>query len=271
MRISVTTALIVILYAAVWADMANDWWTQADLSQGMLLPPLALMVAWIERKNIFGKLAKPDNRGLLLTAFACVVFTFGKLASEDFMSRISSVLLLAGLIWTFWGAQRLRALAFPLLLLAAMVPLPALLYNTLAAPLQLFASDVASQLAEFCGVSVYRDGNIIQLAHTSLGVAEACSGLSCLSALMVGSLLMGYLLCGGSWLGRFILFACSIPLAIAVNVLRITGTAVLADYSAEWASGFYHLFAGWLVFVVGSLGLYLIARFVRRFVEPQTV
>src|SRR5207248_354562 len=136
-----------------------------------------------------------DRRGPILTALACCMFVMGKLASEFFMMRLSFVVLLAGLIWTFWGSQRLRTLTFPLLLLATMVPLPVMVYNSLAAPLQLFASDVATRIAQTLGISVFRDGNIIQLASGSLGVAEACSGLNSLSALVVGSLLLGYLFC----------------------------------------------------------------------------
>src|SRR5207247_10538929 len=113
--------------------------------------------------------------------------------------------------------------------------------------------------AQMSGVAVYRDGNIIQLAQTSLGVEEACSGLNSLSALMVASLLLGFMV-SQSVAARTILFALSIPLSIAVSVLRITGTAILADYREEFAMGFYHSFSGWLVFIVGFLILYAIAK-----------
>jgi exosortase len=193
-----------------------------------------------------------------MIAGACLLYVLGKLGAEFFLPRLSFVILLAGLIWTFWGYGRLRTLAFPLLLLATMVPLPVLVYNSIAAPLQLFASDVATNLAQLLGVAVYRDGNVIHLAHISLGVEEACSGLNSLSALMVASLLLGFLVCQRIGI-RVLLFALSIPLSIAVNVLRVTGTAVIADYREEFAMGFYHLFSGWLVFIAGFAILYGIA------------
>jgi exosortase len=146
------------------------------------------------------------------------------------------------------------------------VPLPMIVYNSLAAPLQLFASEIATQLAQMLGVSVYRDGNIIHLAHTSLGVVEACSGLNSLSALIVASLLLGYLFCS-RFLSRLLLVLISAPLAIAVNILRVTGTAVLADYNYEFAMGFYHSFSGWLVFVAGFGVLYLFAKAANRLLE----
>jgi exosortase len=258
-RLAILLALITVLYSRVMADMAVDWWTEASLSQGLLIPPLALYVAWTRRNLTFAQPARAENRGLWLVLCACLLYLLGKLGAEFFLPRISFVILLAGLVWTFWGYRRLATMAFPMLLLATMVPLPALLYNSIAAPLQLFASDVATNLAQVFGVAVYRDGNVIHLAHISLGVEEACSGLNSLSALMVASLLLGFLVCHHVSI-RVILFALSIPLSIAVNVLRVTGTAILADYHEDLAVGFYHSFSGWLVFVGGFLILYGIAK-----------
>ncbi len=267
-QIAVISILTVVLFGSALIDMAHDWWNEPELSQGMLLPPLALFVAWLERRRILSYAATGDRRGILLTALACLTFVLGKLASEFFLMRFSFVILVTGLIWTFWGLKRLRALAFPLLLLAVMVPLPTIVYNSIAAPLQLFASDVASQIAQAAGVSVFRDGNIIQLAGISLGVAEACSGLNSLSALIVGSLLLGYLVCTRP-LSRIVLLIAAVPLAIAVNVVRVAGTAMLADYDQAFAMGFYHMFSGWLVFVAGIAGLYAVARIVHSVIDPK--
>ena len=115
-----------------------------------------------------------------------------------------------------------------------------------------------------CGVSVYRDGNVINLARISLGVEEACSGLNSLAASMVASLLLGFLQCTRLWT-RWLLFLLSFPLSIAVNVLRVSGTAIIADYQEKFAMGFYHAFSGWLVFVAGFGILYGLAKFLHRF------
>ena len=148
-------------------------------------------------------------------------------------------------------------------LLLTMVPPPVIVYNAAAAPLQLFASRIAADAAQVAGVSIYRDGNIIHLANTSLGVAEACSGLHSLSALIVASLLLGFLENGSIW-ARAAVVVLSVPLAIAVNVLRVTGTAILADYNPEFAMGYYHAFSGWLVFVLGFALLWLVSKVIFR-------
>jgi len=256
-------ALLVLLFSYVLSDLAHDWWTEPELSQGMLIPPLAALTVWAERKRLMLVPAATDPFGLVLLAFGCGIYLLGRLASEFFLMRLSFVVVLTGLIWTFWGRRRLRQLTFPILLLTTMIPLPAVVYNTLAAPLQLFASEFATAVAQALGVSAFRDGNIIQLANISLGVAEACSGLSCLSALLIGSLLLGYLLDLGTS-GRILLVVLAVPLAILVNVVRVAGTALLADYNERLALGFYHAFSGWLVFVGGSLALYVLASVIRK-------
>jgi exosortase len=258
--------LIVLLYSQIIPDLVSDWWTQPALSYGLLIPPLALYIAGLRRFVTFSIPAQRSWSGCWLVAFACLVFLAGSLSAEFFLSRISLVLLLAGLVWTFWGMARLRTLAFPFLLLATMVPLPQMVYNTVSAPLQLFASQVATDLAQALGVTVFRDGNIIHLAQISLGVAEACSGLSSLSAMVVASLLLGFL-AAASIAGRILLLVLSVPLAIAVNVLRVTGTAVLADYQTDFALGFYHAFSGWLVFLVGLGALWALSKLLFRVVR----
>lgn len=248
LKAGLISGLIVLLYASVVPAMAHTWWNDPAYSHGLLIPPLAAYLAWSRRERVFEIPVAPDSRGLSLILLACLLFLVGKLGAEFFLSRISLIVLLAGLIWTFWGVWRLRILAFPLLLLATMVPIPVIVYNLLAAPLQLFASNVSTEILQLVGMPVYREGNVIHLPETSLGVAEACSGLRSLSSLTVLALLVGFLQCR-RLVTRALLFVLAIPIAIGVNVLRVTGTALLADYDQELALGFYHSFSGWLVFL----------------------
>ena len=263
LKVLLLSAIVIYVYGRVAVELAVDWWTIPSQSQGLLIPPLALYIAW-ERRNItLAVPAVPSNSGLFAVACACGMFLIGKLGAEFFLMRLSLVVLLIGLTWTFWGLRRLRTLALPMLLLATMVPLPALIYNAAATPLQLLASSIATDIAQALGVSVYRDGNIIHLANIALGVEEACSGLNSLTALFVGSILVGHLYCQRNTT-RLVLICLSVPIAIAMNVLRVSGTAVIADYREEFAMGFYHAFSGWLVFLMGFTVLYLTARILHR-------
>lgn len=248
--------LLAVLYTGVLRDLVHAWFTELGASHGILIPPLTGYLVWIERRKLLETPVRPDNRGIYLVAVGCFLYILGTLGAEYFLTRISLIVIIAGLVWTFWGLPRLSKLKFPLLLLATMIPIPQLIYQNIAAPLQLFASAAATNLAQALGVTVFRDGNIIHLAGASLGVEEACSGLHSLSALTVGALLVGFLNLSHNWL-RVILFFSAIPIAIAANVIRVSGTAILADYRVELAMGFYHALSGWLVFVI-AFGLLLL-------------
>jgi exosortase len=235
-----------------------------------LIPPLALFIAWEKRQKTLSLPAEYDSRGLIAIGCACVLFLLGKMGAEFFLMRFSFVVLLLGTVLTFWGWRRARTLALPFLILATMVPLPALVYNAAATPLQLLASRIATDIARVFGVTVYRDGNVIHLAHISLGVEEACSGLNSLTALFVGAILLAYVNCKYN-LTRVSLVMLSIPIAIAMNVLRVAGTALIADYHEEFAMGFYHAFSGWLVFLLGFGALYVTSVILYRAVDPLVV
>lgn len=260
---AVVVGLLTILYWRVLPDMAVDWWTNEGNSHGLLIVPLVLYIVWRQWESILAVPAAVDLRGLCLTLAACCVYVVGRMAAEFFLTRISFVLLLAGLAWTFWGYGRLRKLAFPILLLATMVPLPTIVFNQFAAPLQLLASRVATETAQLLGVAIYREGNIIHLADTTLGVAEACSGLRAISSLVIGALLLGYLDLDRIW-AKVVLFGLAVPAAILTNVIRVAGTALLADRDPELATGFYHTFSGWLVFLVGLGILLASAKLLKR-------
>jgi exosortase len=255
--------LLVLVYADSLRRLVSDWSDDPNASFGLLVPPLALYAAWLLRKRTLAIPAKEDARGLALVFAGCLVFVVGRLGAEFFLTRISLIIVLAGLTWTFWGGGRLRSVAFPFILLSTAIPLPALIYNRLTIPLALFASATSTGIIQLLGGTVYRNGNIIELPGISLGVAEACSGVSSLASLAVTALLVGFIE-GHRPSVKALLFILSVPLAIGVNVLRVTGTALLAVHWEDLAMGFYHSFAGWLVFVGSFAALMLLSRFFRR-------
>lgn len=263
-QIALVVGFLVFLYWNVVRVLVTDWW--ADASHGLLVPPLVIYIAWLRRRPLLNSPATRDVRGILLICLGCTLLLAGELASEFFVSRVSLVIVIAGLAWTFWGQARMRLLALPLLLLFTMVPLPLLLYNSIALRLQFVASSSATWLAQLAGVAAFREGNVIHLAQVSLGVAEACSGLRSLGSLVVMGLLVGFILCK-RFHSRVLIVLATVPIAIVVNILRVSGTAILADYDYRWAMGFYHTFSGWMVFLAGMALTFAMAKAVRRVLE----
>jgi len=266
---AIVAGLIVAIYSKPFAALVADWWTDNQgASYGMLVPPLALYIAWARRQRTFSVAARQDARGLFVILFSCVTFLVGKFGAEYFLTRLSLILLLAGISWTFWGWPRTRTLAFPFVLLVTMIPPPLLVYNQITLPLQLLSSKAAAAIIQILGGSVYRDGNVLHLPHTTLGVAEACSGLHSLASLLVVSLLLGFIECRRLQ-SRLLLVLLAIPFAIAVNVLRVTGTAFLVEINQEYADGFYHAFSGWLVFLAGFGFFWALAKGLHKVMDGR--
>lgn len=254
--------LLIALYHEILYDLLLVCWNTEAASQGLIIPPLALYIAYVRRGLVRAEPARIENSGILLVALSAMLLVIGKLGAEFFLSRISFVCILAGLLWTFQGRARLRVLLLPLLLLASMIPLPLLVYNSLSGPLRLFASATAELVAEWAGVTLYRQGNTIHLATLAIGVEDACSGLTSLSSTLVAALLLAYTFTR-RFRDRILIVSMAIPIAVLANVLRVAGTAILSDHNPVYALGFYHAFSGWVVFVAALSALYGVAHSVR--------
>jgi exosortase len=157
------------------------------------------------------------------------------------------------------GVALVRQLLFPLLLLPFMIPIPAVIYNQLTFPLQMFASQVAETVLGWFGIPVLRDGNILELASQKLSVAEACSGIRSLLSLTFLSLVYAYFFDGRVWM-RWVLFILTIPIAIIANAGRVTITGMLSEVNPELARGFFHELEGWIIFMI-ALVLLLATHF----------
>jgi exosortase len=168
--------------------------------------------------------------------------------------------VLAGTVIFMAGWEHLSILAFPIAFLLLMIPIPAIVFNKLAFPLQLVASRFGEAVLTTLGVPVLREGNVITLATTSLEVAEACSGIRSLISLLTVAIVYGCFLESRVWV-RIALALAAIPVAIVANGVRVAGTGLTAHYfGAEAAEGFFHSFSGFLVFLVAFLLLLIIHR-----------
>jgi exosortase len=158
----------------------------------------------------------------------------------------------------FGGWQLLKDLRFALLVLFLAIPLPAIIFNEIAIPLQILASKLASHLLPLFGVPVLREGNVIELPSIQLEVAEACSGIRSLVSLFTLSVFFGYFL-EKTFPRRAALALASIPIAIAANAIRIFGTGLCIQYwDPDKALGFFHEFSGWVMFLVSLASLFIV-------------
>ena len=255
-QIAILAGLIALLYYQILARLAWDWWTDPNFSHGFLIPVFSAFVAWQNRRRLEALQPKPSWFGLLIIAGALGILIVGVLGAEFFLSRSSFVFLLAGLIIYLWGWRHFRELLFPWAFLFFMIPIPVIIFNQVAFPLQFLAARLASSLLPFAGVPVLRDGNIILLPTMSLEVAQACSGIRSLMSLGALAVIFGYFTETRN-IPRLLLALAAIPIAVAANALRIVGTGLLGYFwDPAKAEGFFHEFQGWVIFVISLAMLF---------------
>ena len=260
-----------VTYWHVIEKLVSDWAHDDNYSHGFFIVPLALFFACERRERALATPPQPSMVGLFAIAGSLALLVVGTLGAELFLTRISIVGMAAGITLFVGGWRHLRILAFPIAFLLLMIPLPAIVFNQVAFPLQLLASRFGEWTLQMFSIPVLREGNVIILATTSLEVAEACSGIRSLVSLLTLGIVLGYFTDSRPWT-RVAVAACTVPVAIAANGLRVAGTGVAAAYiGADAATGFLHTFSGWLVFVVAFVMLLAIQRVIFRvFPAPAT-
>lgn len=254
----ILSALLILLYHSIAVKLVTDWGELPDFSHGFLIPFFAAFVIWEKRYEIRTTPIVPSWAGISLVALGLFELMVGLFGADLFLQRTSFILLVAGLIWTLLGKAMLGRMKFVLFVLLLAIPLPTILFNQITFPLQIFASTLSSDLLQWVGVPVLREGNVIQLPAMPLEVAEACSGIRSLLSLFTIAVIYGYFFERATW-RRVVLALSAVPIAIAANVARIFGTGLCVQYwNPDKAMGFFHEFQGWLMFLVSLSCLYLV-------------
>jgi exosortase/archaeosortase family protein len=249
----------------------------------------------LQRDKFAAEPARPSVLlGGLAVAFSLFALWTGVAGAELYTQRMSLVLLIAGTVVYFFGLGFLRLMLVPLGLLILAIPIPAIIFNKIAFPLQLFASRCAVWSMSMLGIPVLRQGNVIELKPLNsfdtkkLEVVEACSGIRSLMTLMTLAVVFAYFThprsnnSGGprgrfGWLRSYdfwrsaIIVLSAVPIAILTNASRVSGTGILSHYYGTGvADGFFHSFSGWAIYIVAFLLLFLVGWIVDRF-RPRGV
>jgi exosortase len=241
---------VLIAYSRVLASLVQAWWTDDNYSHGFLIVPVALYFLWERRARLGAAAQRPALIGFAVLGASLCVLAIGVLGAELFLTRMSLIGVLVGIILCLHGWPTLRLAAFPLAFLVLMVPLPAIIFNQIAFPLQLLASRAGEAALNAADIPVFREGNVLVLSNTSLEVAEACSGIRSLVSLVTLGIVVGYFGDRRGWIRTAVALS-AVPVAIVANAARVAGTGIAAHYYGPAAAqGFFHEFSGWIVFVV---------------------
>lgn len=241
--------LLALLYWKILRALGVQWWEDPNYSHGFLVPIFCAYLIWRQR----GKLAQITPTGTMAGALVLVAglgcLLVGDLGAENFLMRGSLILVLTGLVLFHLGVPTFRTIWFPLAYLIFMVPLPGVVFYAITFPLQQLAAQQAAATLEFLGVPVLLDGNVIQLSQITLGVTEACSGIRSLISLLAGAVAWAYLILPWGW-STAIFVVATVPITIIANAGRVVATGLIGQwFGVEYASGFFHEFAGWVIYV----------------------
>jgi exosortase len=293
-------------YATVLTKLGQDWWNDENYSHGLLIPFVIGYFLWSERDRLARMVGRASTVwGLGAIVFALLALWAGTAGAELYLQRISLVVMLAGTVIYFWGFRLLRLMFVPLLLLMLAIPIPSILFNKIAFPLQLFASRCAVWAMAAFDIPVLRQGNVIELMPLGaretkkLEVVEACSGIRSLMTLLTLAVVFAYFThprsdrkggdhsdgpgspgvmtsvlqrvkSYGFW-RSVIIVGSAVPIAIFTNALRVSGTGVLARYyGTKVADGFFHSFSGWVIYIVAFLMLFGVGWLLDRF-KPKSL
>ena len=248
-------ALVFVFYDGL--EFMVKRWESDEYSHGYMIPLVALFMLWQRLPRLADVTVKPAWLGLLLMLVALAGGALGELSSLYTIIQYSFLLAIYALAISILGWRGSWVIWAPLAYLIFMIPLPSFLYNNLSQQLQLISSELGVWVIRLFGVSVFLEGNVIDLGTYQLQVVEACSGLRYLFPLMSFGFLIAYLYQGPRW-HKWVIFLSTLPITVLMNSFRIGVIGVtVKHWGTEAAEGFLHDFEGWVVFMacLGLLGL----------------
>ena len=265
-KLFILFGLWVGIFLPVYTSLIHTWLNHGDNSHGILVPLVSLYIIWQKRERLRSVKISSTNWGALILVISTGLYLLSFAGGIDVISRCMIVSSLIGLVLFTLGKEFFTILAFPLLFLIFMVPVPVTIQGIFAFPLQLFATKVSTFFLQAFSVPAYREGNMLHFAQTHLEVAEACSGIRSIMSFGMLSFIFAYMM-DRIWWKRIVLVLSTIPLALLANIVRVTGTGTLAHfYGDKVARGFLHEFSGFAVFGFGFvllLGEFLLLNKVR--------
>ncbi len=259
MILMMVVILAAISYAALDSliRMEHMWETREEYGYAYIIPIITGYFIWQNKIQLQQAEYSLSWVGGLLLVVGCFLILLGVLSATHSITQYGYIFSILSTALLFMGWKAFKIILGPLLLLFLVVPLPNFIFNNLSADLQLISSQIGVAVIRTFGISVYLEGNVIDLGKFQLQVVEACSGLRYLFPLVSLSIIAAFLYQAALW-KRAVIVLSSIPITVLMNSFRIGMIGVLVEYGGiEQAEGFLHDFEGWFVFMA-CVGLLLV-------------
>jgi exosortase D (VPLPA-CTERM-specific) len=254
---ALSAPLLGFIYYGGLSHMVQIWERQEEYSYGFLIPFISLFFLWQKKNELAALPFEGSWTGVLILLPGFGLFFLGELSTLYIIVQYSFLVSLFGLVLAWLGWKGVKVIWAPLVFLLFMIPLPNFLFQNLSAHLQLISSEIGVWVIRLFGISVYLEGNVIDLGTYKLQVADACSGLRYLFPLMTLGFMAAYIYQAAFW-KRAVVFLTTIPITVLMNSFRIGAIGIMVDYWGQsMAEGFLHYFEGWVVFMA-CLGVLLV-------------
>ncbi len=259
----VAVGLLIFIFFDGLTSMLSAWESE-EYSHGYMLPLVAVLLIWQRSSLLAQTCFQTSWSGVLLTLFGLSVYLVGELGTLYTLIQYGLLITLGGICLSFMGWRAFRIILPAYALLFFTVPLPSFLYNNLSSELQLISSQLGVFVIRLFGITVFLEGNVIDLGTYQLQVVEACSGLRYLFPLSALGFIAAILFKGAFW-KKAVLFLSTLPITVLMNSFRIGMIGVLVNYGGVgMAEGFIHDFEGWVIFMACTallvLEMWVLAR-----------
>lgn len=250
-----------ILYAHTFVWLAGTWFTDPVYSHGILIPIVSLFLAWKSVRDNDLCDTNPSRLGIIPFVFGILLYLIGSITIFPFLSAISFLFVLSGLILYLYGEEMMRLLLFPVLFLIFAIPIP--IVPAIATTLQSISARYSALCLKMLGIAVTRIGSEIQLRDCSFSIGLPCSGIATLISLLAVSSIFIYLL-NCPLLRKSALFCITIPIAIVANILRVTFILLIADhYGADVAMKLFHDVSSPFLFIIAFIFLITLSKLMK--------
>jgi len=252
-RAIILSVLFIFLYFRVLWNLVTYWSTHAEYSHAFLIPVISAYLLWRRREHCRSCLKERSPLGGMLFVVGLSILLLGVAGEEEFLQQISLPVTLFGLVYFLNGKNLIRVCLFPIAYLFLMIPIPYTLYKTIALKLRLLDAKIAATWASFLGVPVFQEDDLLYLPDTILEVADGCSGvLSILALLSLGIFYIHHLKMQG-W-GKLLLLSMLIPVSILANAIRIVIIVIIVHFSGRWIlNTTFHQLNGTFNFILGFI------------------
>lgn len=249
MLLGLSVVLLVFIHYDGLSLMVKWWENREEYGHGYMIPFITAFLIWQKKDQLEKIEFERSWLGVAIVGLGLFLFYAGELSAIYTVIQYAFLIALFGVVLSLMGMKAFRVILVPMLILVFMIPLPNFLFNNLSSQLQLISSEIGVAVIRLFDISVFLEGNVIDLGVFKLQVVEACSGLNYLFPLMTLAFISAYFFSGAFW-KKAIIFLSSIPITILMNSFRIGVIGIMVEYwGIEMAEGFLHDFEGWAVFM----------------------